>query len=89
MYGWLPTVLIREVDMLSDAFVWYFVFDSMSGKCVAGSSVVVVVSLSSCSFLLMVDEVIDNRKCHMPDHVHQHLLAEKLGNTEHVYISTD
>ena len=61
-----PDWLWGEVYLLPDACVC---FDSMSGKCVAGSSVVVVVSLSSCSFLLMVDEVIDNRKCHMPDHV--------------------
>ena len=43
VYGWLPTGLIREVDMLSDAFVWYFVFDSMSGKWVAGGRVVVAI----------------------------------------------
>ena len=49
VYGWLPTGLIREVDMLSDAFVWYFVFDSMSGKWVAGGRVVVAILPSSCS----------------------------------------
>jgi len=54
---WSPSRLaLGEVHLLPDACVC---FDSMSGKCVAGSSVVVVVSLSSCSFLLMVDEVID------------------------------
>ena len=31
----------------------------MSGKCPAGGSVVLAVSQSSCSFLLMVDEVIN------------------------------
>ena len=51
-----PDWLWGEVYLLPDACAC---FDSMSGKCVAGSSVVVVVSLSSCSFLLMVDEVID------------------------------
>ena len=39
-------------------FVLIVLFDSMSEKCVAGGRVVVVVSLSSCSFLLMVDKVI-------------------------------
>jgi len=49
VYSWLPTGLIREVDMHSDAFVLYFVFDSMSGKRVAGGRVVVAILLSSCS----------------------------------------
>ena len=34
-------------------------FESMSEKCAAGGSVVVTVSPSSCSFLLMIDEVIN------------------------------
>ena len=38
----------KEVNMLSDASVC---FDSMLWKCVAGGSVVVVISLSPCSFV--------------------------------------
>jgi len=34
-------------------------FESMLGKCVDGSSVVVAISPSSYSFLLMVDEVVN------------------------------
>jgi len=53
--------------MLADASVCC---DSMLGKCVAGVSVVLAISLSSCSFLLIVDEVIKtNRKCHRLDRV--------------------
>jgi len=37
-------------------FVLLVLFDSMSEKCVTSGRVVVVVSLSSCSFLLVVDE---------------------------------
>ena len=48
--GWLPTDLVWEVPLLSTASVC---FDSMLGKCVAGGSVVVVVSPSTCCFLLM------------------------------------
>ena len=34
-------------------------FGSMLRKCVAGGNVAVAISLSSCRFLLMVDEVIN------------------------------
>ena len=37
-------------------------FDTTSGKSVASDSVGLVVSPSSCSFLLMVDEVINKQK---------------------------
>ena len=55
--------VVITLPMLPDALL---VCDSMSGKCVAGCSVAVAGS-SSRSFLLMVDEVIEN--CHSPDHV--------------------
>jgi len=50
---WLPTNQVWEVPLLLDAFVC---FDSMSGKYVTGGSMAVVISPSSCSFLLMVDK---------------------------------
>ena len=40
-------------------FVLIVLFDSMSGKCVAGGRVAVAISPSSCSFLFMVDEVMN------------------------------
>ena len=49
--------------MLPDASIS---FDNTSGKSVASDSVGLVVSASSCSFLLMVDEVI-NKQCHRPN----------------------
>jgi len=49
----VPTDQVWEVFLLPDVFVC---FDRMSEKCVAGSG---VVSPSSCSFLLMVDEVLN------------------------------
>ena len=59
---WPPTNQVWEVPLLPDASVW---FDSMSGKCVGGGSVVVAISLSSSSFLWWTR----NTKCHRPDHV--------------------
>lgn len=48
--------LLTEVPLLLDASVC---FDRMSEKCVTDGSVVVVILPSSCSFLLMVVEVIN------------------------------
>ena len=63
--------------MLPDASVC---IDSMLGKCVAGVSVVLAISLSSCSFLLTVDEVIKtNRKCHRLDRVTTLPLMRHIG----------
>lgn len=47
------TEWVCEVNILPDASAC---FKSMSGKCAAGGSVVLAVSLSSCSFLFIVDE---------------------------------
>ena len=54
---WPPTDRVLEVPLLPEASV-----NSMLGKCVACGSVVVVVSPSSCSFLLKVDDVINKIK---------------------------
>jgi len=56
---WPPTNQVCEVSMLPDASVC---FDSMPGKRVACCSVIVAILPSFCSFLLMVDEVVNKEK---------------------------
>ena len=46
------------IVMIVSHIVAFTLVNGLSGKCVASGRVVVVVSLSSCSFLLMVDKVI-------------------------------
>ena len=57
--GCLPAGFWKYLCFQMLLFVLIVFFDSMSEKCVAGGRVVVVVLPSSCSFLLMVDEVIN------------------------------
>ena len=57
-YGHLPTGFAKYVCFQMLVFV--LIVLGMSGKYLAGSGVVVVVSPSSCHFFLMVDRVLDN-----------------------------
>lgn len=62
-----PTDWVWEATKLTDAFVC---FESMSGKCVTGGSMVVGVLPLSCSYMKPVVEVINGQKasCRPCDH---------------------
>lgn len=64
---WPPTDWVWEATKLPDAIVC---FESMSGKCVAGDSMIVGVLPSSCSYMKPVVEVINEQKasCRQCDH---------------------
>jgi len=57
--GHLPTRFGKSLCFQILLYILIVLFGSMSGKCTAGGRVAVAISPSSCSFLLMVDEVIN------------------------------